>query len=152
LARQFILLARQIESLARQRPSQDWLDADASLMEISQQDVEFHMVDGRVHHRGLVLNVGGADLRSSGSVGVDQTLDIKLEIPIRKEWIAGAPLLRGLEGQTIHIPIGGTFSMPKVDRGAIAQISANVARGAAQRALGDLLNNQLDKLLKPPAN
>ena len=82
-------------------------------------------------------------------MGLDQSLALVAEVPIRDEWIGGDRLLSGLRGQTLRIPITGTLGQPRVDRSSLEQLSQQLIGGAAQRLLQDELQNQLQKLLQP---
>jgi hypothetical protein len=111
--------------------------------------IDFRMVDGRVYHQGLAFAVGDTHLRTHGSVGLDQTLAIMVETPVRDDWIRDVPLLQGLKDQTIRVPVHGTFARPMIDRRVLAQLSAQLVNRAAERAVGDALNKQLEKLFRP---
>ena len=45
------------------------------------------MVQGRVYHRGLELQLPEVTVRTYGSVGVDQTLAIMAEMNVPLTWI-----------------------------------------------------------------
>jgi Uncharacterized protein conserved in bacteria len=77
------------------------------------QDAEicFHAEDGRLHHEGLRIGLPDIDpdlvITSSGSVGLDQTLDVHVELP-RLD-----PILRNEKGPA-RCHITGTIGKPKV--------------------------------------
>ena len=150
LAKEFIRLGQQIEALVRRRsPPVAGTPSDRALMTLDNQTVEFQMVDGRVYHRGLEMTIdGGVRLRTSGWVGVDQTLAILAEIPIQDRWIRDEPLLEGLRNQSLRIPIGGTLSRPQVDARALAQFSEQLVGGAVRGAVRSAITNELDKQLE----
>ncbi len=147
---EWLLLAEQVHGLLRMRqsleglsrPSRDWLI-------IEERVVDFHLADGRVHHRGLEFRSGDVVLRSQGSVGLDETLDILLEVPISEAWVRSDPWLRGLAGQPIRVRVGGTLSRPRLDRDALRQVSQQMLRGAARGVIGEGLNRALEGLLQP---
>ncbi len=149
LAQQFIQIGQQIEAIVRRRAPATG-GSSGELLTIDNQDVEFQMVDGRVYHRWLEMTVGReVRVRTSGWVGVDESLGILVEVPILDEWIGSEPLLEGLRNQTLRIPIGGTFARPQVDGRAMAQLSEQLIGGAVRSAIGNEINRQLDKLLRP---
>jgi len=153
------------------------LGLPASVRLADKSVVDFEMADGRVEHRGVEFGIGQLRVRTHGSVGLDETLDIVAEIPIPSDLFADRPALGMLSGKTIKIPIRGTLSEPKVDAAALArsniegllgdvdigkllgdsnlgELLGNPDAGAALDILGDLLKNRappgeriLDRLL-----
>jgi hypothetical protein len=120
-----------------------------TLLNIRDQQVPFRVIEGRVHHQNLEFQVNDITLRSQGSVGFDQTVQLTLQVPIQDAWIAKEPLLAGFKGQALQIPVGGTLARPQIDGRAIASLSQQLLQGAAQQAVGGELNKALDKIFKP---
>jgi len=150
LAREVIGLAQQIEALAKRRdPTALAARPPVTLLAIRDQQVNFRMVEGRVHHQNLEFQVGEVLLRSQGFVGLDETLALTLSVPVQDSWISKEPLLSGLKGQVLHVPIGGTLTRPQLDQRAMANLSAQLLQNAAGQAIGNELNKALDKLFKP---
>ncbi|HEY3395359.1 MAG TPA: hypothetical protein VGK58_21840 [Lacipirellulaceae bacterium] len=150
LAREWIALAQQIEAIAkRQDPTALATKPPVTLLSIRDQQVNFRIVDGRVHHQNMEFQVGDIVMRSQGSVGLDETLSLMLQVPIQDGWIASQPLLAGLKGQSLQVPISGTLTRPQVDPRAIASLSQQLLQSAAGQAIGGELNKALDKLFKP---
>lgn len=118
------------------------------LLTMEDQQVEFQVFDGRVYHRQLEFIIDDVPIRSTGSVGFDQTLALEINIPIQDRWIDGEDALRGLAGQTLTIPIQGTFQNPRVDQRALAQITRQLIRNTAGQAIGNEINRQLEKLFQ----
>lgn len=143
-------LARQVKAVVKRAANLGQPGAvNGSLLTISQQNVRFQMVDGRVHHEGLQFNMGDIIVRTSGSVGMDQTMVMVAEVPIMPDWIAGNRLLAGLQGQVIRLPISGTFAQPRVDQGAVTQLTQQLLNNAAGRVIEDQLKNGLNRLFNP---
>ena len=147
---QLVTLVRQIESLTKRK---QFLQASASsgsksFLTMTEQEIEFLVVEGRVYHRNLEFLIDDVPVRSSGSVGFDQTLALEIEVPIQEKWIAREPALRGLAGQSLKIPIYGTFQKPKINERAVADLSRQLLQGAASQAIGDELNKQFKKLFQ----
>jgi len=108
------------------------------------------MVQGRVYHRGLEVWAGrDVMIRTHGSVGLDQTVALVAEVPIQDAWIERERSLASLRGQSLQVPISGTLGEPRMDSRAIQQLASQLLRGAAQQAIGDELNRQINKLLRP---
>jgi hypothetical protein len=149
LATQWIGLAQQIEALARRRdPAALTAKPQITLLAVRDQQVNFRVVDGRVHHQNMEFQVGDVTMRSQGSVGFDETIALTLHVPVQDAWIAKEPLLAGFKGQTLQVPISGTLTRPQMDARAIASLSQQLLQGAAQQAIGGELNKALDKLFK----
>ena len=152
LAREFLLLARQIQAIVDGRPlaavagtsgAPVWMTAD-------RHDVPFELADRRVYHRGLEMNIDGVVVRTEGSVGVDQTLDMVATVPIQDEWLRRNRLLAGFKGQSIQVPVGGTLKAPALDRRVLNQLAGQLVGGAAERLIQDELGRQLDRFFTPP--
>jgi hypothetical protein len=86
--------------------------------------VKFKLADGRVYHQNLDFGIRNVLVRTAGSVGFDETLDLVAEIRLR---VPGSiadhrPLLDALNGQTIRLPVSGTLKDPKIDTSALGQV------------------------------
>jgi hypothetical protein len=159
LAMQWIGIAQQIEGLTKRRGAAGGLlgagvgddparQKQVTLLAIRDQQVNFRVIEGRVHHQAMDFQVGDVPLRSQGSVGFDETIALTLQVPIQDAWIAKEPLLAGFRGQSLQVPISGTLSRPQMDPRAIAGLSQQLLQGAAQQAIGGEINKALDKLFK----
>ncbi len=146
---QWVGLAQQIEALAKRRDPAALTNRQVTLVSIRDQQVNFHVVNGRVYHQNMEFQVGDVTLRSQGSVGFDETVSLTLDIPIQDAWIAKEPLLAGLKGQSLQVPVSGTLTKPKMDQRAIAHLSGQLIQNGAGQAVGNELNKALDKFLKP---
>jgi len=134
---------------AQRRELQGAGSPTVTLLSIQDQNVHFRVVDGRVYHQNMEFQIDDLVVRSEGSVGLDETLDLVLHVPIPDKWIAADRLLGGLKGQTIDIPVGGTLTRPRMDRTAIAGLSRQLIQGAAQGKVGEEVNRVLDQIFKP---
>jgi hypothetical protein len=123
-------------------------NSEVTLLAIRDQQVNFRVLDGRVHHQNMEFQIGDVAMRSQGSVGFDETISLVLQVPIQDSWIANQPFLAGLKGQSLQVPITGTLTRPQMDQRAIAGLSQQLLQGAAQQAIGGELNKALDKLFK----
>ena len=144
-----VRLVKQIEALSeRKQLLQTVGGGSSSILTIDERQIEFQVADGRVYHRNLEFIVDGVPVRSQGSVGFDQTLSLLIEIPIQEKWIEKERALRTLAGQSIRIPVQGTFQQPRIDERAVADLSQQLLRGVAEEAIGGEINRALDKLFK----
>jgi translocation and assembly module TamB len=140
---QWVGLAQQIQALVKRSDAQP---NQATLLSIRDQQVNFKVTDGRVYHQNIEFQIGDVVMRSQGSVGLtDETISLTLQIPIQDDWVAKNPILAGLKGQTLQIPVSGTLKRPQMDKRALANISGQLIQNAA----GSQINKALDKFLKP---
>ncbi|QEH32221.1 hypothetical protein OJF2_06900 [Aquisphaera giovannonii] len=120
-----------------------------------QQPVQLSIANRRVIQEGLKVTVRqGVDVGLKGSVGFDQTLELKATVPITKAMLgsqAPAQLGDALRGNDITIPIGGTVSHPTVDRRALRVALGNLSKGAVRQGLQKEASKLLDRLGPPPA-
>jgi translocation and assembly module TamB len=125
-------------------------------IEMSEQQIPIRLEQGRVHHQGMMFMVKDVMIRTSGSVGLDSSLNLVAEVPVREEWLGGNKVLAGLKGKAIQIPIVGTSSRPQIDPAFFAnfaqQIGGSALEGLLQDKVGgdlnNVINNGLDKLLR----
>ena len=148
LARQFLSAAQQVKGIVEQGAGGVNLLA-ASWLELPQQTVAFAVDDGRVQHQGMTVAVGDVTIRTSGSVGFDQSIALAANIPIRDRWVDGKRYLLALKGTSVKIPVHGTFSQPRLDSRALRDLSRSLLRDAAGRLLEDELNRGLRRLFGP---
>lgn len=142
---EWVTLIRQIEGLLRDGVESVVQPKDSVLVAIDDANVEFQMVDGRIYHRGLSFYVGDALVQSSGSVGVDETLNLVLTIPILDKWVDRRPqYLSAMRGQALRVPVQGTFSKPRVNKDAFKQLSQQLLQSAGQGLLEGLLRKALE--------
>jgi len=149
MASQWVGLAQQVEAVAKRRDPASLTNRQVTLVSIRDQQVNFHVADGRVYHQNMEFQVGDVTVRSQGSVGLDETVSLTIEIPIQDAWVAKEPLLAGLKGQSLKVPVSGTLTKPQMDQRAIASLTAQLLQKGAGQAVGNELNKALDKFLKP---
>ena len=150
VAQQIQLIAGQLQALIDGQPLKSLTGAKTDpWLRLPSQHVTFHLEEGRVHHEGLQMNVGDITIRTRGHVGLDESIALVAEIPIRDNWITKNKALEGLRGQTLKIPIEGTVSKPRVDGRALQDVSKQVLGGAVNRFLGNELNKGLQQLFGP---
>lgn len=141
---EWVAIAQRVRGVARDGV-EGVSSQDTELFTINNQNVEFQMANGRVYHKRLDFNVGEVIVTTQGSVGIDETLDMLLTIPILDAWVERRPaLLGGLRGQAVRIPIQGTLQQPKVDQTALKQLTRDLIQSAAQGAI----NSGIESLFK----
>jgi hypothetical protein len=115
----------------------------------SEEAVPVQVADGRVHHQNFAFKVSGTTLRTSGSVGFDNTLDLVVDVPLPKElpMLKNNPLLqKAVAGKVVKVPVKGTLSRPALDPRAFEQAVVALAREGAKDVGKDLLDKELNKL------
>lgn len=87
--------------------------------------VRFEIADERVTHSGLEFGIPQVRVRTEGSVGFDQTLDVMAEIVLALGESEQRPILSALGNQNLRVPIRGTFAAPQVELAEMASGNAN---------------------------
>lgn len=111
--------------------------------------VPFQVEKGRVHHQNFPIRIGGTTLRTTGSVGFDESLDLVVEVPLPNDLplLKNNPiLLKAVAGKPARIPLKGTLTKPVIDVKAFNEAVIAAARAAAKDASRDALEKELNKL------
>jgi translocation and assembly module TamB len=111
--------------------------------------VQYRLVEGRIYHKGLQLDFPGFSIRTYGSVGLDQSLAMMVEMPIPAKWLPNNALRDTLTTRSINLPLIGTLSRPKLDPRAVEQAAGQFLERATEGLFKGEVNQQLDKLFKP---
>ncbi len=161
LAMTYVNLAMQVKAILSGKPGQTAkIDPTKGWILMPEQKVEVRALQGRVYHRGLSMHVNDVVIRTEGSVGYDQTLNLIAAIPIQDKWIEKEKLPAFLKGQTVYVPIRGQISQPQPDGRVLADLLKQmVASGARNLLEGQLktgrgrveqeLQKGLDRLFQP---
>jgi translocation and assembly module TamB len=120
---------------------------------IRESQIKVKLDKGRVHHEGLeLLLTDNYTVRTYGSVGLDSSLDMIVEMPLPTKLLGNLKLPASVGRTIVRLPITGTITRPTIDRRALEDALAQAAREAAGGAVGDILrkglDSQLNKLLK----
>ena len=87
-------------------------DASQSLTQRSlvlpEQTIPVQVRQGYVAHDGLVMDLNGYRMRTSGAVGLNKQLQMTIDVPLEKSTADGA-------GRSIKVPLRGTISSPQPD-------------------------------------
>lgn len=129
----------QIRAIAERRPEiatkeREWLT-------IRGQQVPFVVRDGRVYHSQLAMQIGQVELASSGSVGLDDSLDLLLVVRLPDKWFENRPVLAAMRRDGLRLPVRGTLQRPQVDANALREF----LRSAGTQGLDGLLKKLLDR-------
>jgi translocation and assembly module TamB len=149
IALQLIQIVRSVRSLL-DRSRSDESYTNKSVVHMNRQAVDFRLKDRRVYHRGLVFEIDGVPVETSGSVGLNQSLAITAQIPIRKEWVENDRILSRMANRKLSIPIRGFVNRPQLDSRVIADLARQIGQSATQSLIEDQLGDKLDDLLGRP--
>lgn len=85
---------------------------------VEETQVVFHVVDGRVHHEGFAFVLPQKDssilVSSSGSVGLDRTIDLLVELALPEEGLGDSKLAELLSSEPIRLQVIGTIDEPEI--------------------------------------
>ncbi len=122
----------------------DLLGVPAEVELVHESHVSFSLREGRVHPEHLEFLLARMQVVTSGSVGLDQTLDLVAEFRLAPGVTPepDQPLLQALAHHTLRLPIRGTLSRPRIDMrslgrgslGVLADVIESLAQQRRQRA------------------
>ncbi len=131
-------LAAELSKLLRLSPR---------ILYVKDSPVSFYMKDERIHHVNLTFYIEGILVRTTGSVGLDETLDMTIEIPVPKHLLGDGPLATALAQQTLVLPVGGTLAKPQIDRARLGGAIQSLVRGT-MKSLGKEEESKVEGLIK----
>ncbi len=111
------------------------LQGGAKWLEIPKQNVGFTRREDRIYHDQLLFRRGDIDVTSSGSVGLDQTLDLTISIPLNLLKDQTGPLAQFLRSQPLVIRIAGTMDNPQITGGDLKNYGAGAVNSLLQGIL-----------------
>jgi len=123
----------------------------------TEQVVPIRLEKGRVYHENFAIAIGQSTVKTSGSVGLDGTLLLVLDLPLPQKVIESAlaknPKIRDvILKHRIKVPLVGTLAKPQIDgkafEAAVQDVVRTLAKDAAQSATDDLRKKGQDKLLE----
>ena len=120
-------LAAELSKLLRLSPR---------ILYVKDSPVSFYMKDERIHHVNLTFYIEGILVRTTGSVGLDETLDMTIEIPVPKHLLGDGPLATALAQQTLVLSVGGTLAHPQIDGKRLGLAIQSLVRGT-MKSLGE---------------
>jgi hypothetical protein len=121
----------------------DFIGLDAPLVRIDRQEVRFKLHERRMYHTPVEFKVRELVIRTRGSVGVDQTLDLIAEISFSDQLLSRAKFLSNYRDHPLVLPIHGTLRKPKVDPQVVGRLAAEFG----QNAVEGIINKGLEQLL-----
>ncbi|HLW66694.1 MAG TPA: AsmA-like C-terminal region-containing protein [Gemmataceae bacterium] len=110
--------------------------------------VNFRVTKGRIYHDKMELYFPDMMIRTSGSVGFDDTLDLMVDMTVPPKWLPAGPARDSLAKQPLRVPIKGTLSQPQVDQKAFEQQIATMIRNAAGNTIRDEIKKGIGEELQ----
>ena len=112
--------------------------------------VRVRIVDGRVYHDNLVMDMGQLSVRSQGSMGHDGSLSMQLEVAFRGDLAGTTPVVAQLLRTPFVIPLRGTVRSPQFDATALDTIFKRIMQNTADAVLRDGIGRGLEALFGNP--
>jgi translocation and assembly module TamB len=114
------------------------------------QPIQLAIADRRIHQSGLEIPINNQTrITIKGSVGFDQTLALRAEVPLNPTMLGRDKVLQNLAaGTTIPVPVGGTLTHPTVDRQALAGAMREVTRSILKRGARDEASELLKRFVR----
>jgi hypothetical protein len=143
LALKTLAAAAGLAEIVTQREP-EWARGDVWL-ELPEQDVAFRMREGRVFHEAFLIRIGELEIISRGSVGLDETLDVTLEMPLPDKWLDRGPILNSLKGESVTVRLQGTLDNPRIDNRELLEFGKRIGFRAAGGLLQKLLERRSER-------
>ena len=104
------------------------------------QVVPIKLENGRVYHENFDITIGQTVVRSSGSVGLDNTVSLTMDMPVPvkvlDQLLGNNPRIRDIVSkQRIKVPVTGTLAKPVLDHRSIEANMQAMIRNAAKDAI-----------------
>lgn len=143
VGQQLIQVVQRIKALAQGQPfSPTPAAANAQWLVFPPQQVGFAVQNGRIYNQGVEFRIEDIVIRTSGSVGLDHSMDMVAEIPVLPQWVGQGKLGSHLSGKSIKIPIRGSIHKPQLDGSIFKSLTQNLLKDSA----GRLINQELQGL------
>ncbi len=146
----FALLGRQVRAILQGQPPPLTAGSDQPLVHYPPQTVDFRVINQRVYHDRIEMDIGDLVIRTRGSVGLlDESLVLEAEIPLKS-----APPLLGPNSKqppqekVVIIPIEGTLGNPKFPPGTIEKLAAQIVTNSTRNTIRGGID-VLDGLFQP---
>ena len=122
---------------------------DNTIMGFQAVNQRVYSGDLKIRIDGVPVIIGGRGPNSPGSVGFDKSIDFVARVPLTGNLVPAEVQRYAGTNFVVNVPIYGTVDSPKLDqrsiKAAIADLTRQVAIGAAQQAAGKELGKLLGK-------
>jgi len=114
-----------------------------AFLTMKQENISFRLYQGRVYHENFGANVGEMRIATGGSMGLDHTLNMGLNISFPQKWLAtDRPVLQALAGEPIKLTVAGTLEEPRIDGAGLAEFGKQIGLKAGVGLLEKLLERR----------
>ncbi|WP_417379794.1 hypothetical protein [Gimesia sp.] len=138
----------QVLSIVNINRTSRLISEDSVFLQVQNQALHYHMVDGRVFHSPFEVQMKGITIRTTGSVGLDESLDLIAEVGfsnlISEE--SDKPFVKALISKPLRLPIRGTLKKPKVDMSQVGNYAKQMGVNALDAVLGSGVGSQIQSL------
>jgi hypothetical protein len=138
-------LVSNIVSAATGNSPRDFIGLDTPLVRLDRQEIKFELKDHRMYHSPVEFKARDLIIRTRGSVGTDQTLDLVAELSFSDQLLSRARFLGAYRERPMVLPIRGTLRKPKLDPQVVARLAAEFGQNAVQGIINRGLEGFLDR-------
>jgi len=91
----------------------------------------------------------GITVRTTGSVGLDESLDLVAEVGFGNmiSEDSDKPFVKALVSQPLRLPIGGTLKKPEIDMSEVGKYAKQMGFNALDAVLGSGVGRQIQSLI-----
>lgn len=107
--------------------------------------MEFVGKNGRIECSPLEMKLKDYTIMLSGSIGFDQSLNYKAQIPVTRKMVS-SDIYKYLEGTYISVPIAGTVSKPTLSKDLVQTALKDLILQAGKKQVTDQAGKLLQKL------
>jgi len=125
----------------------DLMKANEREVTLSDQPMECVAKDDRVKCSPLALQIKDYSIIMTGSVGLDQSLDYEVQIPVTRNMV-GRDGYKYLEGTHITVPIKGTVSSPSLSDDFVEDAIGDLLLQAGKKQITEQAGKLLQNLFK----
>ncbi|MCA8995868.1 MAG: hypothetical protein KDA80_02755 [Planctomycetaceae bacterium] len=117
--------------------------SEMPLLTIQNEEIGYRLEKGRVYHDDFGFSIGNVPLATSGSVGLDESLDLTLSMSIPQAWFPrNGPIAQLLANERLQLRVTGTLEAPIVDARPLADFGKRIGIRAGAGLLENLLNRR----------
>lgn len=131
-------LASILEVISLLRKKDGAADLSQRSLTLPEQTIPVTLRQGNVIHDGLVMDLNGYRLRTSGAVSLDEQIQMTIDLPLEKSTAASA-------GRSVKVPLLGSISSPQTD-------VAGLLQNLGTQKIQDKINNEVDQRLNKGLN
>lgn len=139
----------QVLSIVNINRTSRLISSDSVFLQVQNQELHYHMIDGRVFHSPFEVQMKGITVRTTGSVGLDESLDLVAEVGFGNmiSEDSDKPFVKALVSQPLRLPIGGTLKKPEIDMSEVGKYAKQMGFNALDAVLGSGVGRQIQSLI-----